>query len=598
MLCLYGIREEGDNMRSNSVDRQTLRAFWLASLQYKTLMLRALFFPLGILLSSVIVPLFIGKTLGALAQPGGNPYLYWWIFVAAAAMALICNRLGHPVVLKHHSLVTKDLQENALTILLNRSVGFHNNNISGKIISDAIDYSAAYEKLHDVISTTLIPLTVTLFIGSTIIFFESWQLGLFITATTLLVVGAGVWDSFRIAPRRFVRLKASKDVTAHLADTITNIQTTKTFSGEQIELKEHRKLSNILNRIRINDWRLMSVRGNNRMILLAALQAGLIMTIIMQVRQNPALLGVGIFAFSFTVTLSNRLFEINMLLRVFEEALLQASPMTSIIAEEPEVQDNKDAKKLACSGGEVDFSSVTFSYDDANKSQNIFTDFNLKVAPGEKIGLVGPSGGGKTTLTRLLLRFEDINDGEIKIDGQNIANVTQKSLRSCISYVPQEPLLFHRTIRENIAYGKPSASFKDIQKAAQLAHADEFVSQLQDGYDTIVGERGVKLSGGQRQRIAIARAILKDAPILVLDEATSALDSESEVLIQQALWKLMENRTTIVIAHRLSTIQKMDRVCVLDDGKVAEQGTHKHLLAKGGLYAKLWSHQSGGFLED
>jgi ATP-binding cassette subfamily B protein len=222
----------------------------------------------------------------------------------------------------------------------------------------------------------------------------------------------------------------------------------------------------------------------------------------------------------------------------------------------------------------------------------------LSIHAGEKIGLVGHSGSGKTTFTRLLLRFSDLDKGEILIDGQNIANITQDDLHNEIAYVPQEPLLFHRSIKENISYGQPAASMSEIDKAAKQAHAEDFIEQLPKGYETLVGERGVKLSGGQRQRIAIARALLKDAPILLLDEATSALDSESEALIQDALWKLMEGRTAIVIAHRLSTIQRMDRIVVMDDGKIVEQGSHKKLLKLGGTYAKLWARQSGGFIED
>jgi len=223
---------------------------------------------------------------------------------------------------------------------------------------------------------------------------------------------------------------------------------------------------------------------------------------------------------------------------------------------------------------------------------------DLTIAPGEMVGIVGPSGSGKSTLTRLLLRFSDIDGGAIMIDGQNIAQITQDDLRRFIAYVPQEPLLFHRSIRENIAYGSPKATEKEIVAAARKANAAEFIDHLPDGYDTMVGERGVKLSGGQRQRIAIARAILKNAPILVLDEATSALDSESEILIQEALQKLMQNRTTIVIAHRLSTIQKMDRIVVLADGAIVEQGPHQKLIARKGVYAQMWGHQSGGFIEE
>jgi ATP-binding cassette subfamily B protein len=263
-----------------------------------------------------------------------------------------------------------------------------------------------------------------------------------------------------------------------------------------------------------------------------------------------------------------------------------------------EVVDLPDARDLTASHGEIICKDVAFKYADASSDEHIFRGLNLHIAPGEKIGLVGHSGGGKSTFTRLLLRFDDLTSGAITIDGQDIKHATQTSLRQQISYVPQEPLLFHRSIRENIAYGTSDATQEAVENAARLAYAHGFIAKLPAGYDTIVGERGVKLSGGQRQRIAIARAILKNAPILVLDEATSALDSESEKVIQKALWKLMQNRTTVVIAHRLSTIQKMDRIIVLDDGKISEQGSHTELLKQNGVYAKLWTHQSGGFIEE
>ena len=218
------------------------------------------------------------------------------------------------------------------------------------------------------------------------------------------------------------------------------------------------------------------------------------------------------------------------------------------------------------------------------------------MAAGTKVGLVGRSGGGKTTLTRLLLRFADVERGQILVGGQSIADVPQAALREVIAYVPQDPAMFHRTIADNIRFGRPQATDAEVRRAAALAHAAEFIEALPDGYDTLVGERGIKLSGGQRQRIAIARAILKDAPILILDEATSSLDSESEALIQDALWTLMAGRTAIVIAHRLSTVRRMDSLVVLDRGRIVEQGSHEELLALGGIYASLWAHQSGGFL--
>lgn len=259
-----------------------------------------------------------------------------------------------------------------------------------------------------------------------------------------------------------------------------------------------------------------------------------------------------------------------------------------------EVLDSEGAQSLSVTEGEICWNKVNFEFGE-NK---VFKDFELTIKDGQRVGLVGPSGAGKTTFVSLLLRQHDIMSGSILIDGQNIAEVTQDSLRQNIAVVPQEPLLFHRTIRENIAYGKPEATDAEIEEVAKKAQAHDFITALPDGYNTLVGERGVKLSGGQRQRVAIARAMLKDAPILVLDEATSALDSESEVAIQKALHELMEGKTVVAIAHRLSTLREMDRIIVLEDGKVVEDGTHNELVKGKGTYASLWEHQAGGFLQE
>ena len=258
------------------------------------------------------------------------------------------------------------------------------------------------------------------------------------------------------------------------------------------------------------------------------------------------------------------------------------------------ITDESGARDLQVNSASIDWNQVDFSFEESA----VFADFNLSIPAGQRMGLVGKSGAGKTTFVSLLLRQHDVSAGAITIDGQNISAVTQDSLRQAIAVVPQEPVLFHRTIKENILYGKSDATDEEVIAVAKKAQAHDFICAFPEGYDTMVGERGVKLSGGQKQRVAIARAMLKDAPILVLDEATSALDSESEVAIQQALETLMEGRTVIAIAHRLSTLRKMDRVIVMEAGQIKEDGNHDSLAHSGGVYERLWNHQAGGFLQE
>jgi ATP-binding cassette subfamily B protein len=276
-------------------------------------------------------------------------------------------------------------------------------------------------------------------------------------------------------------------------------------------------------------------------------------------------------------------------------SLGDARAMTVMLQSEPTVKDRPRPQPLAVRAGAIAFEHVTFSYLARHK---LFRDFDLRIEPGQRVGLVGASGSGKTTLSKLLLRFVDVQEGRILIDGHDISAVSQAELRRQVTYVPQEPLLFHRSIRDNIAYGRMDATDEQVREAARHARADEFIDRLPHDYDTLVGERGTKLSGGQRQRIALARAFLKRTPVLILDEATSALDSHSEALIQEALSELMKGGTAIVIAHRLSTVSSLDRIIVLDHGRIIEDGTHAQLLTCCGTYAGLWNRQSGGFLAD
>jgi ATP-binding cassette subfamily B protein len=302
-----------------------------------------------------------------------------------------------------------------------------------------------------------------------------------------------------------------------------------------------------------------------------------------------------VVAFTYYSNATRIMFEFNQIYRQMESSLTEAAQFTELLLTPPTVVDPVAPEPLRPKASDVRFEHVTFAH---AGGRPLFTGLDLTVPAGTKLGLVGRSGGGKSTLTRLLLRMMDLDDGRILIGGQDISKLRQSDLRSLIAYVPQDPAMFHRTLRDNIAFARPHATDAEIHQAAQTAHVTEFADALPDGFDTMVGERGVKLSGGQRQRVALARAILRDAPILLLDEATSALDSESELLVQQALWQLMEGRTALVVAHRLSTVAHMDLLIVLDHGQIAEKGTHQELLRLDGIYARLWQHQSGGFLDD
>ena len=386
--------------------------------------------------------------------------------------------------------------------------------------------------------------------------------------------------------------------TARLADNLTNMSNIKYFAREKYEIGQYKKVTQKLADAQYWDWGIGEVIFAWQGLLAITFEITVFVVSIYMVANHKIDLGQLLLIQLYVGNVIYNLWNTPRIVRRVESALADSAEMTEIMYTEPEIHDVNEPIKSNIKYGNIEFDDVTFNHKDSNDNDPLFNNLSFKVKQAEKIGLAGPSGGGKTTLTKILLRMSDINSGSIKIDGQDISLLKQKDLRTAITYVPQEPILFHRSLLENIRYGKPSASDNDVFEAAKRAHADEFIQKLPDKYNTLVGERGVKLSGGQRQRVAIARAMLKEAPILVLDEATSALDSQSERLIQDALWKLMEGKTALVVAHRLSTIQKLNRIIVLDDGNIVEEGTHQELIDKNGLYAKLWKHQSGGFLKD
>lgn len=404
------------------------------------------------------------------------------------------------------------------------------------------------------------------------------------------------WSVRKRAAWRHERKTLAGEINGVVADAITNNLVVKTFAGEKQEEAKLFEKTHRHQEIYIKDIGFMSFEGSTRVALMVIIQIIAISLSAYLVFHNQMTIAAAIFTLTYLQRIASQLFTLGEMLNGYDQALLEAAPISEMLMKLLVINDVPQASDLVTQGASIGFQNVSYRYPDTK--QNVIDSLNITIPAGQRVGLVGHSGAGKTTVTHLLLRFADVTEGAITIDGQDIAHVTQNSLRHAIGYVPQEPMLFHRSLRENIAYGKPGATDKEILSAAKQANAIEFIKKLPNGLDTLVGERGVKLSGGQRQRIAIARAILKDAPILVLDEATSALDSESEKLIQDALEKLMKGRTSIVIAHRLSTIAKLDRIIVMENGKIIEDGSHEQLLAQNGKYAQLWAHQSGGFIEE
>ena len=481
--------------------------------------------------------------------------------------------------------------------LSNQSMTFHTSNFGGALVSQTSRFTSGYSQLVDVVVFSLIPMVTS--IAATILSL-AWQVPTFVLILVVMMVVyiAFVWVMYkRILPLSERTSQAQNRLSGVLSDAVTNILAVKTCGREDFE----RELFDAADRD-ARSAETVSMRATMRRNFASSGIIVLIMAVVsVFMVGGHAWFGIGastlIMMFTYTYNLTMRLNYTSSMMQRINRALGDAAQMTQILDEPRLVEDAPDASELAVTDGAIDFEHLGFRYHDAAEDDRVFDDLTLHIPAGQRVGLVGRSGSGKTTLTKLLLRLDDVQDGRVLVDGQDISRCTQQSLRRQIAYVPQEALLFHRSIRENIAYGRPDATEEQIREAARQANALEFIERLPQGMDTMVGERGVKLSGGQRQRIAIARAILTDAPILVLDEATSALDSESEALVQQALERLMHGRTSIVMAHRLSTVASLDRIVVLSGGKIVEDGTHAELSRAGGEYERLWDRQTGGFLE-
>lgn len=566
----------------------------------KRFILSCVFVPLQNILHHVTLPLLISFfTQSLLVNPHNltTPIILLFTMLVVSLSAIVAGHIGFIALFNHEERMHTLLVERALRGLLSHSHTFFANSKVGSLAGDVATFAKSYQGAMDAIFLNAIAIIVNFVVSLIIIAFVAPLM----LPVLFLMTAWIVYDALRSYSLRGVHRKQRKEMTSRLygivADALGNQTLVRMFGRANYETKLVVHSRQAIEKVAEDEIAIIQKGAESRMAIMFSFQI-IIMAICMFLLSNNLLtIAAFIFIITYLGRVSSSMLGINSSIRQLEQAFLDAAKITEILDQNIEIKDAPHAPKIKVSDGEIEFKNVTFTYKEASEKA-VFNNLNLKIKSGESVGLVGKSGGGKSTLTHLLLRYMDIDSGEILIDGQNIAKVTQDSLRNSIAYVPQDPFLFHRSLRENIAYGKPNATDEEIIAAAKAAHAMEFIDRLPGGFDTIVGERGIKLSGGQRQRIAIARAILKDAPILMLDEATSALDSESEAYIQQALTELMKGRTSIVIAHRLSTIAKLDRIIVIDEGKIVEHGSHRELLENNKIYAKLWLHQGGGFIDD
>jgi ATP-binding cassette, subfamily B, bacterial len=554
---------------------------------------------LGTTCISYIAPLVVAQLVGRLASHKsfgiGAAVPYVLGLAGVLLVAEIAWRIGIHCLNRLEGRGIEHLYVIGMDELLAKDAAFFHDNFAGSLTKRVLSFASRFEDFTDNLVFNIVGSLVPLVFASVVL----WRYDPLLVAG---LIGLLALTGVVIAPliRRRQRLVDQREeaiarVSGHVADSLMNMDTIRAFAAEKREAAEHRS--------RVADQRRKSLRswdyGNLRIDTLVAPMSiltnalGLLLAVALGGGQHG--IEAVVVAFTYYSNATQIMFEFNQIYRRLESSLTEAAQFTEMLLTQPTVVDPVAPEPLRPQASDVRFEHVTFGHEGGLP---LFTGLDLTVPSGTRIGLVGRSGGGKTTLTRLLLRMMDVDDGRILIGGQDIARLRQSDLRSLIAYVPQDPAMFHRTLRENIAFARPEATDAEIRRAAQAAHVTEFAEALPAGFDTMVGERGVKLSGGQRQRVALARAILRDAPILLLDEATSALDSESEILVQQALWQLMEGRTALVVAHRLSTVARMDQLVVLDHGQIAEKGTHQELLGLDGTYARLWQHQSGGFLDE
>lgn len=557
---------------------------------------------IGTIFVFFVPPLVIAELVNILAAGNEASLSSMAAYIAAFGVSWLLGevfwRFGMHFLINLETKGISNLMNLAFAKLSDRDYDFYSNNFVGSLTKKTLSFSKGFETFTDTLAFNIVTNILPIIFASVVLWRYSPWIPLILLGSLLVVVMVALPIVRRRSKLVALRHEAGSKLSGRLSDVITNILAVKSFAKEGFEQNVY---SEYVEDFGIKFKKAADYQNLRFDVVVSPLYVatnviGLIAAIFFTQKLGLEA-GVMVVVFSYYVQVTRIFWEVNRVYRNIESSISEAAEFTQMLIDPPEVQNAPNAFRLRTMEGAVAFEQVNFAYD-AKDTIKFLDDFNLDIKANQRVGLVGPSGSGKTTLTKLVLRFIDLHSGRITIDGQDISKVTQASLREAIAYVPQEPLLFHRTLSENISYSNSRATQEDIVRAAKLARADEFIDKLPQGYQTLVGERGIKLSGGQRQRIAIARAILKNSPILVLDEATSALDSESEKYIQEGLRELMKNKTALVIAHRLSTIRHLDRIIVLSEGRIMQDGTHDELIKQPGLYAKLWSHQSGEFLEE
>lgn len=547
----------------------------------------------------VIIPFYYKQVFNILSggvSPHAMTLLYgtlWGIGIFIAVRWLV-YRAETSLIIWSESQVKKEMDIGCFDRVLKHSYAFFTDHFSGTLMRRIRRFADAFERLTDSFAYNIIPLFVFVIGSLIVLFMRSVWLGAGMAVSILIIITSNILFARWKLKYDVIHSECDSAVAGAMSDAFSNSVNIKAFARAGYEKERFEGIREKLRKYDLLTWFLSEGSASVQSFVMIFVEVGILAIAFQLWNQGKITIGDLALIQAYLIGMFDRLWNVSHMLRQVFQSFADAREMVEILEEPIGVKDSHTAKPLKIADGALSIKDMTFCY---HKTRTTFKQFALEVKPGERVALVGPSGAGKSTLVKLLLRFYDPDSGKILIDGQDIRRVTQESLRSQIAFVSQDPILFHRTIRDNIQYSRLNATQEEIESAARLAHCHEFIAALPEGYETYVGERGVKLSGGERQRVAIARAILKNAPILVLDEATSSLDSESEALIQDALHSLMKGRTTIAIAHRLSTIMQMDRILVLDGGRIADQGTHTELLTRGGLYQKLWSIQAGGFVQ-